>query len=40
MQVTIYFANSGTKLLQNDDIVGMSKHDLALARNEICPSRT
>ena len=28
-------ANSGTKLLTNDDIKGMSKHDLALARNEI-----
>lgn len=27
--------NSGTKLLTNDDIKGMSKHDLALARNEI-----
>lgn len=27
--------NSGTKLLTNDDIKGMSKYDLALARNEI-----
>lgn len=27
--------NSGTKLLTNNDIKGMSKHDLALARNEI-----
>lgn len=28
-------ANSGTKLLTNSDIKGMSKYDLALARNEI-----
>ena len=29
-------ANSGTKLLTNDDIKGMSKRDLALARNRAC----